>query len=176
MKGELKIQGKSVRNRGGRRQEPRKWQRSRFSAMWPLSGTPKLSAKLTTLTNLFVSVFFVLNGNRKGTEFVSSFFVCYLELHLSSWQCQILNPLSEARDQTHILMVTSQVCYHRATTGTPGLSFNSEETGRDKERGGRDDQVNIQGTPSPLRNLHNLGETLDFTGHDTRGHANLTWS
>ena len=27
-------------------------------------------------------------------------------------QCQVLNPLSEDRDQTCILMVTSQVCYH----------------------------------------------------------------
>ena len=31
-------------------------------------------------------------------------------LHQSSWQHQILNPLSEARDQTFILMDTSQVC------------------------------------------------------------------
>ena len=31
------------------------------------------------------------------------------KLHLSLWQCQILNPLSEARDQTQILMDTSQV-------------------------------------------------------------------
>ena len=30
-------------------------------------------------------------------------------LHHSSWQCWILNPLSEARDQTHILMDTSCV-------------------------------------------------------------------
>ena len=30
-------------------------------------------------------------------------------LNHSFWQCQILNPLSEARDQTHILMDTSQV-------------------------------------------------------------------
>ena len=30
-------------------------------------------------------------------------------LHHSSWQHWILNPLSEARDQTHILMDTSQV-------------------------------------------------------------------
>ena len=30
-------------------------------------------------------------------------------LHHSSRQCQILNPLSEARDQTHILMDTSRV-------------------------------------------------------------------
>ena len=31
------------------------------------------------------------------------------DLHYSSWQHQILNPLSEARDQTLILMDTSQV-------------------------------------------------------------------
>ena len=29
------------------------------------------------------------------------------DLHYSSWQCGILNPLSEARDRTHNLMVTS---------------------------------------------------------------------
>ena len=39
-------------------------------------------------------------------------------LHHSSWQHQTLNPLSEARDWTHILMDTSWVCYHWATTGT----------------------------------------------------------
>ena len=31
-------------------------------------------------------------------------------LHHSLWQRQILNPLSNARDQTHLLMDTSQVC------------------------------------------------------------------
>ena len=30
-------------------------------------------------------------------------------LHQSLWQCQILNPLSKARDRTHILMGTSWV-------------------------------------------------------------------
>ena len=29
------------------------------------------------------------------------------DLHHGSWQGQILNPLSEARDQTHVLMDTS---------------------------------------------------------------------
>ena len=32
------------------------------------------------------------------------------DLHCSSQQCRILNHLSEARDQTHILMDTSRVC------------------------------------------------------------------
>ena len=34
---------------------------------------------------------------------------CLCDLHHSSWQRQILNPLSKARDQNHILMNTSQV-------------------------------------------------------------------
>ena len=33
------------------------------------------------------------------------------DLHHSSWECQILNPLSEARDQTCVLMVISRVLY-----------------------------------------------------------------
>ena len=34
------------------------------------------------------------------------------DLHHSSWQCQILNPLSEARDRTYFLMDASQICFH----------------------------------------------------------------
>ena len=34
------------------------------------------------------------------------------DLYPSSWQHRILNPLSEARDQTHILMDTSWTHYH----------------------------------------------------------------
>ena len=36
--------------------------------------------------------------------------ICHLP-H-SSRQCQILNPLSKARDQTHILIDTSWLCFH----------------------------------------------------------------
>ena len=39
-------------------------------------------------------------------------------LHHSSWQHQILNSLSEARDQTCILMDTSRIRFCYATTGT----------------------------------------------------------
>ena len=34
------------------------------------------------------------------------------DLYHSSWQCQIPDPLSEARDQTRILMDTSQIHFH----------------------------------------------------------------
>ena len=43
-------------------------------------------------------------------------------LHHSSLQHQVLNPLSRARDQTRVLMDTSQVHYHWAMMETPGLS------------------------------------------------------
>ena len=44
---------------------------------------------------------------------------CVFNLHQSSWQSLILNPLSESGDQTHILMDTSQVSYHGATRRIP---------------------------------------------------------
>ena len=48
---------------------------------------------------------------------------CICNLHHSSWQHRILNPLSKARDQIHILMVTSHVHYHLATRGTQSWNF-----------------------------------------------------
>ena len=36
----------------------------------------------------------------------------------SLWQHWLLNPLSKARDQTHILMEASQIRFHCTTTGT----------------------------------------------------------
>ena len=41
------------------------------------------------------------------------------DLHHSSWQHRILNPLREAMDQTHYLMVPSWICFHCATMGIP---------------------------------------------------------
>ena len=43
------------------------------------------------------------------------------EPHLQLCQCWILTPLSEARDQTCILMDISWIRFHSTTTGTPSL-------------------------------------------------------
>ena len=44
-------------------------------------------------------------------------------LHHSSQQCRILNPLSEARDLTHNLMVPTRIRFRCAKTGTPRSFF-----------------------------------------------------
>ena len=44
---------------------------------------------------------------------------CIFNLHHSSWQRQILNPLGEAKDRTRNLMVPSRIRFRRATMGTP---------------------------------------------------------
>ena len=40
-------------------------------------------------------------------------------IHHSSWQCQIFNPLIKGRDGTCILLDASQILFCWATTGTP---------------------------------------------------------
>ena len=45
------------------------------------------------------------------------------DLHYSSWQRQILNPLNEARDWTHILMDTGWIRFCWAMTGTPMVNI-----------------------------------------------------
>ena len=44
-------------------------------------------------------------------------------LHYSSWQHWIPDPLSEAQDQTCILMDTIWIRAHCATMGTPSIYF-----------------------------------------------------
>ena len=48
-------------------------------------------------------------------------FIC--DLPHSSWQCWILNPLSEDRNWTHYLMVPSRIRFHCTTMGTPESFF-----------------------------------------------------
>ena len=43
---------------------------------------------------------------------------CICDLHHSSQQCQILNPLSKAKDRTRN-MVPSWICFRCTTMGTP---------------------------------------------------------
>ena len=44
---------------------------------------------------------------------------CPRDLHHSSWQHCILNPLCKARDRTHVLTDTSQICFCQAMMETP---------------------------------------------------------
>ena len=55
---------------------------------------------------------------------------CVSDLHHSSRQCQILNPLNKARDQTCVIMDTSQICFHWATIGAPLPVFLANRTFR----------------------------------------------
>ena len=48
---------------------------------------------------------------------------CVCDLHRSSWQGWILNPLSEARDPTHIFMDTGWIHFCCAIKGTPKDGF-----------------------------------------------------
>lgn len=48
------------------------------------------------------------------------------DLHYSSWQCRILNPLSKAKDQTRNLMVTGRVRFCCATMRTHGIYIYNE--------------------------------------------------
>ena len=57
-----------------------------------------------------------------ATATVTSDLSCICNLHYSSRrQCWILNTLMEARNQTCVLMVASQICFRRATMGTPKI-------------------------------------------------------
>ena len=49
--------------------------------------------------------------------------ICICDLHHSSQQHRILNPLREARDQTHNLMGPSRICFRCAMMGTPWFTI-----------------------------------------------------
>ena len=61
---------------------------------------PRLGAELELQLLAYATVTAMLDPSR----------IC--RLHSSSRQHRILNPLSEAKDRTAILMDTSWVCYH----------------------------------------------------------------
>ena len=43
--------------------------------------------------------------------------------HHSCWKCWMPDPLSDAKDPTHILMDTSWIRFHCTTSGTPKYYF-----------------------------------------------------
>ena len=53
---------------------------------------------------------------------------CVCDLYHSSWQHRIINPLSEARDWTHNIMVPSWIHFCCATMGTPHSVYFSFQT------------------------------------------------
>ena len=59
------------------------------------------------------------------------------DLHHSSWQCRIPHALSKARDQTLILMDTSQIHFYCATKGTPFPPYYSSRVSWLSLSGGR---------------------------------------
>ena len=68
---------------------------------------------------LLSCLFVVLTPEKKAIFLASDFDRRARNTILSSQQRWILNPLSEARARTCILMDPGRVCYHRATTGAP---------------------------------------------------------
>ena len=58
-------------------------------------------------------------GSQASSQIRTTAPSCVYDLHHSSQQHSILNPLSEARDQTHDLIVPSQIHFYCATMGTP---------------------------------------------------------
>ena len=122
--------------------EPALPQRHRSLTYCTISGTPEkkiyIHIHINTHTHTFFFFFYFsgqhlwhmevprLGSNQSYTTATATAtqnpsHIC--NLHCSSRQCQILNPLSEARDRTHVLMDISQVHYCGAIMGTPENIF-----------------------------------------------------
>ena len=81
---------------------------------------PRLRAELELQLLAYTTATGTGTGTATATQGPSR--VC--DPHHSSWQCQILDPLSEARDQTCVLMDASWVRYPVSHDGnSPVTSF-----------------------------------------------------
>ena len=61
--------------------------------------------------------------SNSGSELLQAAPSHVCNLHHSLWQCWFLNPLSEAKDRTHNLIIVSRIHFHCTTTGTPLIFF-----------------------------------------------------
>ena len=96
-----------------------------------ISNSKYLSGKIPERGIYSCGLVMGLTQNKQLFTYLQStiLFLLFLGLHLQHLEVprlvvnMILNPLKEARDQTHILMDTSQIHLHCATTGIPQLHF-----------------------------------------------------
>ena len=100
-----------------------------------------LQMSIPSSIDIYIYIFFFLGPHprhmeipRLGVKLELQLLVCVIatavrdpshicDLHHSLWQRRILNPLSEARDWTHILLYTSRVCFCEPQRELPRLSF-----------------------------------------------------
>ena len=105
---------------------------SQIHLHWATTGIPKFSVYLFTYLFLLFRAACAAHGGSHARGWIgTAATVAYTtattmpdpshicNLHHSSWQHCILNPLSEARDQTRNLMVLSRICFCCAMTGIP---------------------------------------------------------
>ena len=106
---------------------------------------------------------------------------CVCDLYHSSQQCWILNPLSKARDESHILRDTSWVHYHWATMGTPSWVINMAMVRRDFNyvpfwglKGASDGRVLVFGASSSQLYKWVCWSTT-FRKHLQKNNRNMFW-
>ena len=80
-------------------------------------------AHFPNMHNFFLCLFRAAPVAYGGSQAKDQFGVVAAGLYHSSQQHWILNPLSEARDQTCVLMGPSQIHFHWAMIATPEKNF-----------------------------------------------------